>query len=273
MSFEHGESFMRNVYKWILGTVIVAGLGLTTACGNRGKGGGGGGTAAPGVGIGGIGVDQWGNPIIPGGGSGYVGQGNFYGSVTTQDPNAYREMLQMLGMCWGVQCNYVSNYMYLTINLQSDWMPSPGVFSVRASSNGAWGQERRFRGDAYATGANNGTTVANGFIIVHTPFGTQSPMFGGMGLNYGYPYQNIPSPGINGVNGTNNTLQIIATFTGGNRSLVNVQLLFRGRPVASGVLRAQMLNGANCNGGVPCTGTSMPLSPTTYPNQQIPYNF
>lgn len=281
MSLEHGERVMKSVWiKWALGTAIVASLGLTTACGNRGKGGGGGTAGVPGIGIGGIGVDQWGNPIIPGGGSGYVGRGRVTGRLTAQDPVAYREMLAALGLCWNVQypnnmmnmnmwygwtnqvmfCSTVSNLMWLDVDLRSDWLPDNAQFSIRPSSNGQWARERRLNGEAYALGGNNGTTLATGFAVVHNLWNSQNTTFGGIGFG---GYQNVPT--VNGVNGQNMNIQIVANFRA-DRQAVDVQLLFRGRPVAAGVVRANMNVGAFCNGVGAACPNSAPVPPTQFPN-------
>jgi hypothetical protein len=248
---------MKNIWlRLALGAVIVTGGVFTTACGKRGKGGGGTTTAAvPGIGIGGIGVDQYGNPIIPGGGAGYIEQRRFFSKARVQDPQAYREMLSFLGLCWNtpiaampnnfgrwydrpnrvVSCGVVSNLVFMSIDLQSESLPNPSRLSLRASVNGRWRRERHLSGEAYALGSNSGNTVATGFVFVHNLLSNQNPILGsGFGA-----YQQPP------IAGQNNTIQVIANIRP-DRQFADFQLLFRGRPVMAGVLQTNTLNNAFC---------------------------
>lgn len=180
----------------------------------------------------GFGLDAFGNPIIPGGGAGYIGAGQWEGTLTVQNPSIYREMLLQQGFCGGYMCNYVSNWMFMNINLSAQWLPGPASFSIRSYSNGFWSGGRYLRADAYAQGNT-------GFQLIYNAF----PYGGGF---FGFPNM---QPGIGAPNAQNTAIQVIATFVDNTRQLLNTQVLYRGTPVATGQLRGQMTSGGFCAGG------------------------
>lgn len=217
--------------KLTIGTLIVAVFALTS-CGNRNSG-----TSTPSSGF-----DAFGNPI--GGGSGYIGRGSWQGTMTVSDPNLYRQMLYQNQMCMGYQaCNYVSNWLFLSLSLDTEWLPGPGTMSLRTYANGGWSGGRTVRTDAYAIGSN-GYNSASGFQMIRS----QYPMMMGGMTNYINPQQpQVPQQ-------VNTSIQIIATFADQSRTLVNAQVLYQGRQVATGILRGQLFGGGVCNGIYGCFG-------------------
>ncbi len=208
---------MKIGWKWIVASLLITTAALS-ACGKKGS------SSNP---VPTAGVDQFGNPIAPiGGGSGYIGQGRWRGTLTVRDVNAFREMLYANQICRGYSsCAYVSNWLYLSVALQSEWLPGPASFSLRTFSNGYWSGGRAMQADAYANG-NNGFQLTYSMIPMPRPI----PM---------NPYApRLIQPQIAGVQ--NSTIQIVSTFADSTRTLINTSISFRGRVVASGILRGQL---------------------------------
>lgn len=156
---------MKSRWHILVGTLAIAMIGLS-AC-SKNKGGSGASAATPPA-------SQPANPSgIPGtGGSGQIKPGTWRGSIGIVNMELYRQMMMDARRCgptnnggfwgWGYylqNCNALSGYMYVTVNVRGGFVPGPGQFSLTPAIYGNWSSTMTKQGDAYLNSDNNGFQI------------------------------------------------------------------------------------------------------------------
>lgn len=248
---------MNQGFKLIVASVAL-GAALLTACGSKG---GGGGNASPGPAA--CVPDASGNCVAGVGAAGYVGDGRWNGRIMVQSVPALQQFAYENGLCYGSECQYISGYIDLQLTLNSGGcLPGPGNFAIKTFRQGYAGRTISRRGDAYVNAANNG------FLINYTSGQDQQ--------QWSYPYGQQQIPPTQPGQQTVGTMQINTQWVDATKSTLNVQITYRGQPVATGqVFGYSQAQYAGAQAAAMCTGGWGQNPYTPYPTpagwNQNPY--
>lgn len=169
------------------------------------------------------------------------------GNVTVTNLAKYSEFLGLNGLCYNLECTYVSGFFRLSVQTVSEELPNAVNFAITPRFGGGFsGRRLSTQGDGYANAAGNG------FQVVYNRFNYQ-----GSGYGYGYGYGgNRPTitPYGTPVTGTpaaptQSSLQIVLTYADATGTIADAVVIYQGVQIAQGRLLARNIPVASAGYG------------------------